>query len=103
VRKFTNYFNNVYKRSHEEEPSASVLIKSNPLLRFTSTLSGHQLFARESHNDIHRLSAQRITDTGVNEAAAYQVILKEMWDGLSAEEKSDWDSQAEDETGDIEL
>ncbi|KAJ7884579.1 hypothetical protein B0H14DRAFT_2564293 [Mycena olivaceomarginata] len=26
-----------------------------------------------------------------------------MWDGLSAEEKSDWDSQAEDETGDIEL
>ncbi|KAJ7836546.1 hypothetical protein B0H14DRAFT_3704802 [Mycena olivaceomarginata] len=40
VRKFTNYFNNVYKRSHEEEPSASVLIKSNPLLRFTSILSG---------------------------------------------------------------
>ncbi|KAJ7893947.1 hypothetical protein B0H14DRAFT_3662062 [Mycena olivaceomarginata] len=60
-------------------------------------------FARESHDDIHRRSAQHITDTGVNEAAAYQVILKEMWDGLSTEEKSDWDSQAEDETGDIEL
>ncbi|KAJ7309355.1 hypothetical protein DFH08DRAFT_1050053 [Mycena albidolilacea] len=103
VRKFTNYFNNVYKRSHEEEPSASVLIKSNPLLRFTSILSGRQLFARESHNDIHKRSAQRITDTGVNEAVAYQVFLKEMWDGLSTEEKSDWDSQAEDETGDIEL
>ncbi|KAJ7303094.1 hypothetical protein DFH08DRAFT_825945 [Mycena albidolilacea] len=103
VRKFTNYFNNVYKRSHEEEPSASVLIKSNPLLRFTSILSGRQLFARESHNDIHKRSAQRITDTGVNEAVAYQVVLKEMWDGLSTEEKSDWDSQAEDETGDIEL
>jgi hypothetical protein len=39
----------------------------------------------------------------VNEAVAYQVVLKEMWDGPSAEKKSDWDSQAEDETGDIEL
>ncbi|KAJ7889300.1 hypothetical protein B0H14DRAFT_3711029, partial [Mycena olivaceomarginata] len=48
-------------------------------------------FARELHDDIHKRSAQRITDTGVNEAVAYQVVLKEMWDGLSAEEKSDWD------------
>ena len=46
VRKFTNYFNNIYKETRPDEPSTPDLIKSNPLLKFTSVLSGRQLFLR---------------------------------------------------------
>ncbi|KAJ7924291.1 hypothetical protein B0H13DRAFT_1864156 [Mycena leptocephala] len=102
VRKYTNYFNNVYRKSHPEEPPASALIKNNPLLKFTSILNGRQLFARDFHDEIGAIAAQRVTDTGINAAAAHQIALKEMWDALSAEEKSDWDSQAEDEAADVE-
>ncbi|KAJ6451427.1 hypothetical protein C8R45DRAFT_1113546 [Mycena sanguinolenta] len=87
VRKFTNYYNNVYKKTHPDEPSAPELIKSNPLLKFNSVLSG----------------PQRAADTGINEVAAYQIMLKEKWDALSEEEQNEWDSQAEDEAGDVEL
>ncbi|KAJ7937742.1 hypothetical protein B0H13DRAFT_1852375 [Mycena leptocephala] len=102
VRKYTNYFNNVYRKSHPEEPPASALIKNNPLLKFTSILNGRQLFARDFHDEIGAIAAQRVADTGINAAAAHQIALKEMWDALSAEEKSDWDSQAEDEAADVE-
>ncbi|KAJ7912846.1 hypothetical protein B0H13DRAFT_1874430 [Mycena leptocephala] len=102
VRKYTNYFNNVYRKSHPEEPPTSTLIKNNPLLKFTSILNGRQLFARDFHDEIGAIAAQRVADTGINAAAAHQIALKEMWDALSAEEKSDWDSQAEDEAADVE-
>ncbi|KAJ6524943.1 hypothetical protein B0H19DRAFT_1085066 [Mycena capillaripes] len=102
VRKYTNYFNNVYRNSHPEEPPASALIKNNPLLKFTSILNGRQLFARDFHDEIGAIATQRVADTGINAAAAHQIVLKEMWDALSAEEKSDWDSQAEDEAADVE-
>ncbi|KAJ7932320.1 hypothetical protein B0H13DRAFT_1857148 [Mycena leptocephala] len=103
VRKFTNYFNNVYKKSYPEEPPASALIKNNPLLKFTSILNGRQLFARNFHDEIGAISAQRVADTGINSAAAHKIVLKDMWDALSPEEKYDWDSQAEDEASDVEL
>ncbi|KAJ6448758.1 hypothetical protein C8R45DRAFT_947771 [Mycena sanguinolenta] len=103
VRKFTNYYNNVYKKTHPDEPSAPELIKSNPLLKFNSVLSGRQLFSRECRDEISHLSAQRAADTGINEVAAYQIMLKEKWDALSEEEQNEWDSQAEDEAGDVEL
>ncbi|KAJ7813584.1 hypothetical protein B0H13DRAFT_1925349 [Mycena leptocephala] len=102
VRKYTNYFNNVYRKSHPEEPPASALIRNNPLLKFTSILNRCQLFARDFHDEIGAIAAQRVADTGINAAAAHQIALKEMWDALSAEEKSDWDSQAEDEAADVE-
>ncbi|KAJ7933208.1 hypothetical protein B0H13DRAFT_1856242, partial [Mycena leptocephala] len=94
VRKYTNYFNNVYRKSHPEELPASALIKNNPLLKLTSILNGRQLFARDFHDEIGAIAAQRVADTSINAAAAHQIVLKEMWDALSAEEKSDWDSQA---------
>ncbi|KAK7046324.1 hypothetical protein R3P38DRAFT_2507510 [Favolaschia claudopus] len=103
VRRFTNYYNNVWKKSHPEEPSAASLIKNNPLLKFATILSGRQTFARDQHDTILSLSAQRVVDTSINEAAAYQIVLKEMWDALSPEEKCEWDSQAEDEASDIQL
>ncbi|KAJ6503644.1 hypothetical protein C8R45DRAFT_1185398 [Mycena sanguinolenta] len=74
VRKFTNYYNNVYKKTHPDEPSAPELIKSNPLLKFNSVLSGRQLFSRECRDEISQLSAQRVADTGINEVAAYQIM-----------------------------
>ncbi|KAJ7897918.1 hypothetical protein B0H14DRAFT_2557436 [Mycena olivaceomarginata] len=103
VRKFTNYFNNIYKKTHPEETSTPDLIKSNPLLKFTSVLSGRQLFSRDCQDEILLVAAQRAADTGINEAAAYQIVLKEKWNALSAEEKGEWDSQAKDEAGDVEL
>ncbi|KAJ7934631.1 hypothetical protein B0H13DRAFT_2305409 [Mycena leptocephala] len=60
------------------------------------------LFARDFHDEIRAIAAQRAAYTGINAAAAHQIVLKEMWDALSAEEKSDWDSQAEDEAADVE-
>ncbi|KAJ7922587.1 hypothetical protein B0H13DRAFT_1865608 [Mycena leptocephala] len=102
VRKYTNYFNNVYRKSHPEELPASALITNNPLIKFTSILNGRQLFARDFHDEIGAIAAQRVADTSINAAAAHQIVLKEMWDALSAEEKSDWDSQAEDEAADVE-
>ncbi|KAJ6587613.1 hypothetical protein DFH09DRAFT_1274490, partial [Mycena vulgaris] len=102
VRKFTNYFHQVYKKSHSESlPSTAV--KGNPLLKFTSVLSGRQMFARDMHGSIIDVSRQRASDTGENEAAAYQHALKGMWDALSSDEKSEWDAKAEDECGDIEI
>ncbi|KAJ7933557.1 hypothetical protein B0H13DRAFT_1856059 [Mycena leptocephala] len=61
-----------------------------------------KLFARDFHDEIGAIAAQRVADTSINAAAAHQIVLKEMWDALSAEEKSDWDSQAEDEAADVE-
>ncbi|KAJ7465630.1 hypothetical protein FB451DRAFT_1179111 [Mycena latifolia] len=37
------------------------------------------------------------------EAAAYGIVVKEQWRSSSAEEKGKWDSQAENEAGDVEL
>lgn len=103
VRKFTNYFNNVYRKSHPDEPLASEQIKTNPLLKFTSVPSGRQVYARDFHDEIEAVAAQRMADTGINAAAAHQIVLKEMWDALSPGAKLDWESQAEDEAGDVEV
>ncbi|KAJ6494976.1 hypothetical protein DFH09DRAFT_1376649 [Mycena vulgaris] len=102
VRKFTNYFHQVYKKSHSES-LPPIAVKGNPLLKFTSVLSGRQMFARDMHGSIIDVSRQRASDTGENEAAAYQHVLKGMWDALSSDEKSEWDAKAEDECGDIEI
>ncbi|KAJ7120640.1 hypothetical protein C8R46DRAFT_1123984 [Mycena filopes] len=101
VRKFTNYFHQIYKKDHPDEPSASTLVKSNPLLKFVSILTGRQLFANENHAEILSRSQQRVADTGINEAAAYQLVLKEAWASLSPEERSGWDAKAEDDCADV--
>ncbi|KAJ7113875.1 hypothetical protein C8R44DRAFT_740760 [Mycena epipterygia] len=102
VRKYTNYLHQVYLKEHPESASApSGLIKANPLLKAITILTGRQLFARNMHGAILAASKQRVLDKGTNEVGTYQVVLKEMWDSLSSEEKSDWDEKAEDECGDI--
>ncbi|KAJ7240742.1 hypothetical protein C8J57DRAFT_1245181 [Mycena rebaudengoi] len=57
VRKYTNYYHQVYKKDHPEEPSALTIAKENPLLKFSSILSGRQMFARDTHDTI--LAASR--------------------------------------------
>ncbi|KAJ7442844.1 hypothetical protein FB451DRAFT_1190360 [Mycena latifolia] len=92
VRKFTNYFNQIYKKSHLESLPSTV-VKGNPLLKFSSVLSGRQLYARDIHDKIVALAKQRVLDTGG--------VLKEIWDGRTVEEKSEWVAKAEDECGDV--
>ncbi|KAK6996872.1 hypothetical protein R3P38DRAFT_3626215 [Favolaschia claudopus] len=103
VRKFTNYYNNVWKKSHPEAPSGTTLITNNPLLKFASILNGRQTFARVNTDTISVQAAQRVKSTGIIHAAAHQIVLKELWDALTPEEKSDWNSRAEEEATDVEL
>ncbi|KAJ7823215.1 hypothetical protein B0H14DRAFT_2598030 [Mycena olivaceomarginata] len=63
----------------------------------------YELFADETHETTILLSKQQALDTGPsNPAALYQNILKERWDGLSAEEQAAWNKRAEANTGDVE-
>lgn len=102
VRKFTNYFNQVYKKSNlDESSSPSASIKGNPLLKFSTVLTGRQLFAQTMKDKIVAVSKQRVADTGVNEAAAYQHVLKELWDAGDDQERLKWEEKAEDECGDV--
>lgn len=101
VRKFTNYFNQVYKKANPDESSPSASVKGNPLLKFSTVLTGRQLFARLMKDKVAAISKQHVADTGVNEAAAYQRVLKELWDACSPDEKADWEGKAEDECGDV--
>lgn len=102
VRKFTNYLHQVYAKAHPQIPTATTLIKSNPLLKFSATLSGRQLFARDMHDEIVAASTQLNADKKSNEVVTYQTVLKQMWDSLTSEEKSDWEAKAEEECGDVE-
>ncbi|KAJ7495575.1 hypothetical protein FB451DRAFT_1387597 [Mycena latifolia] len=104
VRKFTNYRHQVYLKSPEVQSSMrlSTAKKSNALLKFSSTLTGRQLFAQENHEAITLATKQRGLDTNTkNPAAIYQTILKERWDALSGEDQSHWNARADDEVGDI--
>ncbi|KAJ6532200.1 hypothetical protein B0H10DRAFT_2247703 [Mycena sp. CBHHK59/15] len=101
VRKYTNYLHQVYKKAHPETVSASDIIKANPLLKFSSVLSGRQLFARDMHDEIVAASKQHVIDKGTNEAGTYQTVLKTMSDGLDADKKIEWDARAEEECSDL--
>lgn len=46
---------------------------------------------------------QHSLDKGTNAAGAYQWALKSAWDSLDSEEQLEWEAQAEDECGDVEL
>ncbi|KAJ7450484.1 hypothetical protein B0H11DRAFT_2289221 [Mycena galericulata] len=80
VRKFTNYRNQVYLKSDATQLSLPVsnLKKSNPLLKFSSLMTGRELFARDNNESIAAAVTRRSLDTGnKNSAAVYQTILKE--------------------------
>ncbi|KAJ7906339.1 hypothetical protein B0H13DRAFT_1880654 [Mycena leptocephala] len=104
VRKYTNYVHQVYRKTHPENISMSSATRANPLLKFSSILSGRQLFARDKQADVAAAAKQLDSDKGAqatNEVASYQTALKQLWDGLSPEEQAEWDEKAEDECGDI--
>lgn len=105
VRKYTNYMHHVYRKTHPENISMSSATRANPLLKFSSILSGRQLFARDKQADVAAAAKQLDSDKGAqatNEVASYQTALKLLWDGLGLEEQAEWDEKAEDECGDIE-
>ncbi|KAJ7743255.1 hypothetical protein DFH07DRAFT_777467 [Mycena maculata] len=104
ARKFTNYRNQVYLKSDATQLSLPVsnLKKSNPLLKFSSLMTGRELFARENNESIAAAVTRRSLDTGnKNSAAVYQTVLKEKWDSLSGEDQAHWSSMAEAEAGDV--
>ncbi|KAJ7891749.1 hypothetical protein B0H13DRAFT_2340452 [Mycena leptocephala] len=75
VWKFTNYRNQVYLKSEgvqQPQPPlmASTLKNSNPLLKFSSLMTGRELFALENHNAITSAGKQRALDTKNPSAAA---------------------------------
>lgn len=104
VRKFTNYRNQVYLKSPEAQASLSLVSikKANPLLKFSSTSTGRQLFSQEHHDTITLAAKQRGLDTkSQSPAGVYQNILQERWDALSGEEQAGWNDRAEAKVGDI--
>ncbi|KAJ6600923.1 hypothetical protein B0H10DRAFT_1958533 [Mycena sp. CBHHK59/15] len=107
VRKFTKYRNQVYLKSPHVQSASSSLSnakKNNPLLKFSSMVTGRQLFSQENHDEISSAAKQRALDTGNNNPGLlYQNILKERWDGLSGAEQSDWNDRADAEAGDVKL
>ncbi|KAJ7303457.1 hypothetical protein DFH08DRAFT_825914 [Mycena albidolilacea] len=106
VRKLTNCRNQLYDKAHKREgspPKPLNLKKANPWLKFSTLMTGRQLFVEETHETTILLSKQRALDTGPSSPAAlYQNILKERWDALSAEEQATWNKRAEADAGDVE-
>ncbi|KAJ7794035.1 hypothetical protein B0H14DRAFT_3159312 [Mycena olivaceomarginata] len=102
VRKFTNYRNQVYRKSATAIPTPALANrKANLLLKFSSITSGRQQFAKENSESITAAAHQRLLDTNNKSlAAVYQNVLKERWDSLSGEEQLDWNERAEKEAGD---
>ncbi|KAJ7022798.1 hypothetical protein C8F04DRAFT_1194151 [Mycena alexandri] len=105
VRKFTNYRNQIYLKSESASTattSVAQVKKANPLLRFSSLMTGRELFAVDNYESILHAAKQRASDTNSkNLAAAYQTVLKEQWDALSGEDQAHWNELAEAQGGDI--
>jgi hypothetical protein len=76
--------------------------RANPLLKFSSVLSGRELFAKTNSEFIDAATQQRVLDTGnKTHAAVYQTILKEKWDSLTGEQQSTWNAKAEEQASNI--
>ncbi|KAJ6596395.1 hypothetical protein DFH09DRAFT_1407599 [Mycena vulgaris] len=103
VRKFTNYRTQVYLKSNPNAGITSPSSHSGPLFKFSSVLTGRQLFAKDNSATINSTAAQRLASMGHNNpAAVYQTVLKELWDSLSDDDKCHWEEMADTGTGDIE-
>ncbi|KAJ7721361.1 hypothetical protein B0H16DRAFT_1473889 [Mycena metata] len=99
VRKFTNYRNQVYLKNRPSAPTPSVI--GGPLFRFSSELTGRQLFAKDNSTLINSTAAARITTAGHGSlAAVYQTVLRELWDALPESKQLEWGQRAEEGMGD---
>ncbi|KAK7005505.1 hypothetical protein R3P38DRAFT_2556888 [Favolaschia claudopus] len=103
VRKFTNYRNQVYLKNNPATASSAISsMKKNPIMKFSSVLSGRQLFAQKNKTSFTADTEQRMKDTNnQNFGAVYQAILCHKWDSLTDEERKEWNDRAEAEAGDI--
>ncbi|KAK7045237.1 hypothetical protein R3P38DRAFT_2508308 [Favolaschia claudopus] len=102
VRKFTNYRNQTYLKGNTNAVAAVPNKKTNPLMKFSSILSGRQLFSRENKNSWSAAVEQRIRDTNTtNRGAVHQNILSEKWNALTDVDKAHWNDRAEAEAGNI--
>ncbi|KAJ6496906.1 hypothetical protein DFH09DRAFT_1447719 [Mycena vulgaris] len=77
-------------------------VGSGPLFRFSSVLTGRQLFAKENSAIINTAAKQRVATLGHGSVAGfYQSVLKERWDALDDEDKLEWQERAEEGAGDM--
>lgn len=99
VRKFTNYRNQVYLKNRPPAPIPSVI--GGPLFRFSSGLTGRQLFAKDNSTLINSTAAARIATADHGSlAAVYQTVLRELWDALPESKQLEWGQRAEEGMGD---
>ncbi|KAJ6582632.1 hypothetical protein DFH09DRAFT_1309580 [Mycena vulgaris] len=102
VRKFTNYRTQVYLKHNPVSAAMSGPPGSGPLFRFSSVLTGRQLFAKENSAIINTAAKQRVATLGHGSVAGfYQSVLKERWDALDDEDKLEWQERAEEGAGDM--
>ncbi|KAJ7208675.1 hypothetical protein GGX14DRAFT_395828 [Mycena pura] len=105
VRKFTNYRNQIYLKSEGSQQSSTPvaqLKKSNPLLKFSSLMTGRELFAFDNYERLLGAAKQHALDTNSKSpAGAYQTVLKEHWDALSVGDQAHWNQLAEVQGGDV--
>ncbi|KAJ7052071.1 hypothetical protein C8F01DRAFT_1338436 [Mycena amicta] len=98
VRKFTNHVNRRWSQSKEAKAQA----KTNPFLDFAPKLTGRALFAEENDEDIKVAVAESRARTGQTcSAGLYQTELKSRWDALAPEEKSEFNTRAEEDMMDV--
>ncbi|KAJ7939443.1 hypothetical protein B0H13DRAFT_1850736 [Mycena leptocephala] len=106
------WFEKIHKLSEPDlvkslaaEPSSltfSNAKKRNLLLKFSSMVTGRQLFTQENHDALSSAAQQRVHDTGsTNPGSVFQNVLREQWDALSGAEQSAWNERAEAESGDV--
>ncbi|KAJ6484790.1 hypothetical protein C8R45DRAFT_1098938 [Mycena sanguinolenta] len=103
VRKFTNYRNQVYLKDIGNVGKPEPPSPTGPLFKFSSLITGRQLFVRTNSEAINLAASQRLTESGQNNpGAVYQTVLRERWDALSIEDQHHWGEMAAAGSGDTE-
>jgi hypothetical protein len=77
-------------------------MNGTPLINFSTTLTGRELFAEEQRTVINTSVTQKLASSGhKNAAAVYQTVLKDAWDALDPDDQQSWSTKAKAKSGDI--
>lgn len=78
----------------------STCLADNPFVKFSSHITGRQLFEREKKDQINTLASIRKNEMdGGSHAGFYQEVLKEMWD--DEKDTENYEERAKNLKGDI--
>lgn len=98
IRKFTNHFSNMKRKSQTSQPSAS---GDQFFIKVFSHVTGRQLYEQEHSKEINAEATRRRMDSNADgsHAGFYQAVLKQMWD--DEEEKEEYEKRAKKATNNI--